>query len=164
MEALDYHAENNSISIQVTKRGELLPSGFTSPLRAKRDKMEAIPDDPKLNLIESPNLFPLADSDMMEYTPSHFEGEPEQAGEEPKVEVTAADKAEDTTSAGVPIPEEFHWDGQSSFSTGPKTTSPATSSQLGSIRSPCAEGSRPGWEVVPTPDGVWCSSNAAESA
>ena len=45
LEALDYHAENNSISIQRTKKVELLPGGFSFPLRAKRDRMEAIPDD-----------------------------------------------------------------------------------------------------------------------
>ena len=88
LEALDHHAENNSISIQGTKKVELLPGGFSFPLRVKRDWMEAIPDDPKLNLIESPNLIPLADADLAEYTPSQApEGEPEQGGDEPEVEV-----------------------------------------------------------------------------
>ena len=106
----------------------------------------------------------------------------------------AADKAEDykpdTTPAGVPIPEGYHWDGlrvvktykgskrpkdipsdywktlgpkdrakllkemdeaKSSSSKGPKTTSPATSSQLGSCRSPCATDTSTSWEAVPTP-------------
>ena len=116
MEALDYHVEHNSLTIQRTKKIELLPGGFSFPLRVKQDRKEAIPDDPKLNLIESPNPIPLADADLAEYTPSEApEGVPEQGGEEPELEVTAADKAEDykpdTTPAGVPIPEGYHWDG-----------------------------------------------------
>ena len=116
LEALDYHVEHNSLTTQRTKKIELLPGGFSFPLRVKQDRKEAIPDDPKLNLIESPNPIPLADADLAEYTPSEApEGVPEQGGEEPELEVTAADKAEDykpdTTPAGVPIPEGYHWDG-----------------------------------------------------
>ena len=195
LEALDYHVEHNSLTTQRTKKIELLPGGFSFPLRVKQDRKEAIPDDPKLNLIESPNPIPLADADLAEYTPSEApEGVPEQGGEEPEFEVTAADKAEDykpdTTPAGVPIPEGYHWDGlrvvktykgskrpkdipsdywktlgpkdrakllkemdeaKSSSSKGPKTTSPATSSQLGSSRSPSATNSGTSWEAVPTP-------------
>ena len=116
LEALDYHVEHNSLTIQRTKKIELLPGGFSFPLRVKQDRKEAIPDDPKLNLIKSPNPIPLADADLAEYTPSEApEGVLEQGGEEPEIEVTAADKAEDykpdTTPAGVPIPEGYHWDG-----------------------------------------------------
>ena len=59
LEALDYHVEHNSLTIQRTKKVELLPGGFSFPLRVKQDRKEAIPDDPKLNLIESPNPIPL---------------------------------------------------------------------------------------------------------
>ena len=195
LEALDYHVEHNSLTIQRTKKIELLPGGFSFPLRVKQDRKEAIPDDPKLNLIESPNPIPLADADLAEYTPSEApEGVLEQGGVEPEIEVTAADKAEDykpdTTPAGVPIPEGYHWDGlrvvktykgskrpkdipsdywktlgpkdrakllkemdeaKSSSSKGSKTTSPATSSQLGSCRSPCVTDTSASWEAVPTP-------------
>ena len=195
LEALDYHVEHNSLTIQRTKKIELLPGGFSFPLRVKQDRKEAIPDDPKLNLIESPNPIPLADADLAEYTPSEApEGVLEQGGVEPEIEVTAADKAEDykpdTTPAGVPIPEGYHWDGlrvvktykgskrpkdipsdywktlgpkdrakllkemdeaKSSSSKGSKTTSPATSSQLGSCRSPCVSDTSTSWEAVPTP-------------
>ena len=79
LEALDYHVERNSLTIHRTKKIELLPGGFSFPLRVKQDRKEAIPDDPKLNLIESPNPIPLADADLAEYTPSEApEGEPEQ--------------------------------------------------------------------------------------
>ena len=93
MEALDYHVEHNSLTIQRTKKIELLPGGFSFPLRVRQDRKEAIPDDPKLNLIESPNPIPLADADLA--ASQAPEGEPEQGGEEPELEVTAADKAED---------------------------------------------------------------------
>ena len=195
LEALDYHVEHNSLTIQRTKKIELLPGGFSFPLRVKQDRKEAIPDDPKLNLIESPNPIPLADADLAEYTPSEApEGVLEQGGVEPEIEVTAADKAEDykpdTTPAGVPIPEGYHWDGlrvvktckgskrpkdipsdywktlgpkdrakllkemdeaKSSSSKGSKTTSPATSSQLGLCRSPCVSDTSTSWETVPMP-------------
>ena len=44
---------------------------------------------------------------------------------------------------------------KSSSSKGSKTTSPATSSRLGSIRGPGAEDLSPSWEAVPTPKTVY---------
>ena len=44
LDALDYHAENGSITVQRARRLELVPGGFTFPLRALHEAKEPKPD------------------------------------------------------------------------------------------------------------------------
>ena len=58
LEALDYHAENGSITVQRARRIELVPGGFTFPLRAMQEAKEPKPDRLEDNVIADPRPIP----------------------------------------------------------------------------------------------------------
>ena len=58
LHALDYHAENGSITVQRACRIELVPGGFTFPLRALHEAKEPKPDRLEDNVIADPRPIP----------------------------------------------------------------------------------------------------------
>jgi len=61
LEALDYHAENGSITVQRARRVELIEGGFVFPLRALKEAKEAKepkPDRLADNVIADPRPIP----------------------------------------------------------------------------------------------------------
>ena len=81
LDALDYHAENSSITAQRARRIELVPGGFTFPLRALHEAKEPKPDRLEDNVIEEPRPIPY-ESEMQpiaDVQPEHETGEEEQS-------------------------------------------------------------------------------------
>ena len=58
LEALDYHAENGSITVQRARRIELIEGGFVFPLRALKEAKEPKPDRLEDNVIADPRPIP----------------------------------------------------------------------------------------------------------
>ena len=58
LDALDYHAENGSITVQRARRIELVLGGFTFPLRALHEAKEPKPDRLEDNVIADPRPIP----------------------------------------------------------------------------------------------------------
>ena len=119
LEALDYHAENGSITIQKACRIELVPGGFTFPLRALQKVKEPKPDRLEDNVIADPRPIPFQ-SELQ----SGADVQPEhEAADEPTEAVLDAlaqpDESTDDeifpeikyTPTGQIIPDGFHCDG-----------------------------------------------------
>eukprot|EP00435_Cladocopium_sp_Y103_P032401 s1446_g8.t1 len=133
LEALDYHAENASITVQRARRIELLSGGFTFPLRALQEAKEPKPDRPEDNLIAGARLIPF-ESGMQRSEPDDEVVEkstdavltalaPEGLG--PEEDIFGDDEAK-RTPKGDPIPDGYHWDGTRIVKTYKGTKRPPT--------------------------------------
>ena len=119
LEALDYHAENGSITVQRARRIELIEGGFVIPLRALKEAKEPKPDRLEDNVIADPRPIPFQ-------AELHVDGQDDQGDEVvgksaeavPNVLATEEEPAEEEmfpeikyTPTGKPIPDGYHWDG-----------------------------------------------------
>ena len=119
LEALDYHAETGSITVQRARRVELISGGFVFPLRALKEAKEPKPDRLADNVIADPRPIPfqseLQDEEQVEMS--------EEAIDKSSEAVLDALASEDQpakepifpdikyTPTGKPIPDGYHWDG-----------------------------------------------------
>ena len=119
LEALDYHAETGSITVQRARRVELIAGGFVFPLRALKEAKEPKPDRLADNVIADPRPIPFQ-SELQ--TEEHAEASEEaiDKSSEAVLDVLASEDkpAEETifpdikyTPTGTPIPDGYHWDG-----------------------------------------------------
>ena len=119
LEALDYHAETGSITVQRARRVELIAGGFIFPLRALKEAKEPKPDRLADNVIADPRPIPFQ-SELQ--TEEHAEAS-EEAIDKSSEAVLDALASEDQpaeepifpdikyTPTGKPIPDGYHWDG-----------------------------------------------------
>ena len=110
LDALDYHAENGSITVQRARRLELVPGGFTFPLRALQEAKEPKPDRLEDNVIAEPRPIPY-ESEMQQIADvqtEHETADEEQPDKSPVDEIFPEIKY---TPTGQIIPDGYHWDG-----------------------------------------------------
>ena len=119
LEALDYHAETGSITVQRARRVELIAGGFVFPLRALKEAKEPKPDRLVDNVIADPRPIPFQ-SELQ--TEEHAEASEVAIDKstEAVLDALASDErpAEEPvfpdikyTPTGTPIPDGYHWDG-----------------------------------------------------
>ena len=119
LDALDYHAENGSITVQRARRIELVPGGFTFPLRALHEAKEPKPDRLEDKVIADPRPIPF----QSEVQPA-ADVQPEHEAADGSTEAVLGalarpDKSPDDeifpeikhTPTGQIIPDGLHWDG-----------------------------------------------------
>ena len=115
MEALDYHAENGSITVQRARRVELTGDSFVFPLRALKEAKEPKPDRLADNVIAEPRPIPfqseLQAEESAEAVDKSSEAVPDALAiaDEPVEEPIFPDIK--YTPTGKPIPDGYHWDG-----------------------------------------------------
>ena len=118
LDALDYHAESGSITVQRARRIELVPGGFTFPLRALHEAKGPKPDRLEDNVIVDPRPIPFQSelqpaADVQEHEAADESTEAvldalAQPGKSPDDEIFPEIKY---TPTGHIIPDGFHWDG-----------------------------------------------------
>ena len=119
LEALDYHAETGSITVQRARRVELIAGGFVFPLRALKEAKEPKPDRLADNVIADPRPIPFQ-SELQ--TEEHAEASEEAIDKstEAVLDALAVMKGRlrnqffpdiKYTPTGTPIPDGYHWDG-----------------------------------------------------
>ena len=119
LEALDYHAENGSITVQRARRVELIAGGFVFPLRALTEAREPKPDRLQDNVIADPHPIPFQSELQTDGQVEHSEEAIDKsAGAVPNVLAEDDKPAEEEifpeikyTPTGKPIPDSYHWDG-----------------------------------------------------
>ena len=124
LEALDYHAENGSITVQRARRIELVPGGFTFPVRALQEAKEPKPDRFEDNVIADPRPIPFR-SELLAGADVQPEHETADESTEAVLDALAQpDKSPDDeifpeikfTPSDEIIPDGFHWDGHKASS------------------------------------------------
>ena len=118
MEALDYHAENGSITVQRARRIELTGDNFVFPLRALQEAKEPKPDRLEENVIQDPRPIPFQ-SEV-----SHAPEESVDVDKSVDAVVEALEEVDKSpmedepifpdvkyTPTGKIIPDGYHWDG-----------------------------------------------------
>ena len=119
LEALDYHAETGSITVQRARRVELIAGGFVFPLRALKEAKEPKPDRLADNVIADPRPIPFQ-SELQ--TEEHAEASEEAIDKSSEAVLDALASADQPaeepvfpdikyTPTGKPIPDGYHWDG-----------------------------------------------------
>jgi len=119
LEALDYHAENGSITVQRARRVELIEGGFVFPLRALKEAKEPKPDRLADNVIADPRPIPFQSDLQIEGQAETGEEAIDKSPEAVPDALASEDKpAEEEmfpeikyTPTGKPIPDGYHWDG-----------------------------------------------------
>ena len=119
LEALDYHAETGSITVQRARRVELIAGGFVFPLRALKEAKEPKPDRLADNVIADPRPIPFQSELQTEEHAEASEEAIDKSSEAVLDALASEDKpAEETifpdikyTPTGTPIPDGYHWDG-----------------------------------------------------
>ena len=119
LEALDYHAETGSITVQRARRVELIAGGFVFPLRALKEAKEPKPDRLADNVIADPRPIPfqseLQDEEQVEMSEEAIDKSSEAvldalaSEDQPAEEPVFPDIK--YTPTGKPIPDGYHWDG-----------------------------------------------------
>ena len=112
------HAEKGSITVQRARRIELVPGGFTFPLRALHEAKEPKPDRLEDNVIDDPRPIPFQ-SELQPAADVQPEHEAADESTEAVPDALAKDKSPDEeifpeikyTPTGQIIPDGFHWDG-----------------------------------------------------
>lgn len=66
LEALDYHAENGSITVQRARRAELAGDSFVFPLRALQEAKEPKPDRLEDNVMQDARPIPFQSETLEE--------------------------------------------------------------------------------------------------
>jgi len=119
LEALDYHAETGSITVQRARRVELIAGGFIFPLRALKEAKEPKPDRLAHNVIADPRPIPFQSELQTEEAVETSEEAINKSAEAVLDALASEDQpAEEPifpdikyTPTGKPIPDGYHWDG-----------------------------------------------------
>ena len=120
IEAVDYHVEHGSLTIQRSKKVETLPGEFVFPLRALIEASEPRAEQPQERAIPQERAVPF-ESELRvpgleeDYTQEQLLEDLAAArranGEEEPAAVESEPSKESATPDGRPIPEGHHWDG-----------------------------------------------------
>ena len=119
LEALDYHAENGSITVQPARRIELIEGGFVFPLRALKEAKGPKPDRLEDNVIADPRPIPFQSELQIE---GQAETGEEAIDKSPEAVPDALAREDETaeeemfpdtkyTPTGKLIPDGYHWNG-----------------------------------------------------
>ena len=128
LDALDYHAENGSITVQRSRQIILPSGGFVFPLRAAQEAKEPKAIKPQDLLIQDANREVVPNADAAEALPPppfvYVQGNPaDQTPEQPldadaqqlyqemSADIAAESGAPRLTPSGDPIPDNMEWDG-----------------------------------------------------
>ena len=109
LEALDYHAENGSTTMQRARRVELIGGGFVVPHRALQEAKEPKPDRLQDDVITDPRPIPF----QSELQTDEQTERSEEAIDKSTEAVLNVDMFPEIkmTPTGKPIPDGCHWDG-----------------------------------------------------
>lgn len=128
LDALDYHAENGSITVQRSRQIILPSGGFVFPLRAAQEAKEPKAIKPQDLSIQDANREVVPNADAAEALPPppfvYVQGNPaDQTPEQPldadaqqlyqemSADIAAESGAPRLTPSGDPIPDNMEWDG-----------------------------------------------------
>ena len=119
LEALDYHAETGSITVQRARRVELIEGGFVFPLHTLKEAKEPKPDRLADNVMVDPRPIPFQSELQIEGQAGASEEAIDKSSEAvPDALASEGQPAEEAifpeikyTPTGKPIPDGYHWDG-----------------------------------------------------